>query len=480
MPMLNQVDYYRDEEVRKRIAEYCGGVPSKPGEFSSYYLVGYGEAYTWEGKQAFMSSSNEDFDAILGKGLDMFRSVWDRDSTLCVLDVEYFNHDYGGEIYLHQREAFSRLEGMYNIIKSIYDAYGIEYVTIMTGQGYHFSARIAKTSPLHKEIEKIGNVAPTMAGKYQNIPPGSRRKYKVDLDMGAAYDGVGRLLEFLTHEIIRRAGSESDLPFVVSDIAVGRGRKGREGISLDLTMYSDPLYMRDIRVPFSTHQKHKVMRYKVGDWIANKIPVQVTVPRRVRTTDGKIMEKDLDELFEMRRHFRNSAEYAARCDLRIPEASKGFEKVLADYLRSDLYKFHQHFDSVEHDDWTNWGNTYDRLDKSWYPPCVTIPIENPNPGLLKPTNLQTLCRCMLARGWHPKHIGGFIRSKYERDFGWEENWNKYDAASRGNWWSRVYCGLLATGADQEQDLNCVSHQEKEFCPSPWCGYNLESYKLEKK
>ncbi|MEM3342117.1 MAG: hypothetical protein QW728_05445, partial [Thermoplasmata archaeon] len=379
-----------------------------------------------------------------------------------------------------QHEAFKRLEPVYKVIKSIWDFYSIDYITVMTGQGYHFVSRVPKTAQVHKDLEKIGKIQSTLAGKYQHIPPGSRRKHTVDLDMGTAYDGAGRLMEFLAQEIMKKASSQCDMPIVISDVAVGRGKKGREGISLDLTMYADPLFMRDIRTPFSTHQKHKVMRYKVGDWIASKIPVQVTIPRRIYTKGGEIIEKGLDELLEMRRHFRKCADYAAQVVTKIPDASLGFEKVMADYLKSSLYRFHQYFDSTEHDDWRNWSNTYDKLDKSWYPPCVTIPIENPNPALLKPTNIQTLCRCFLARGWHPKHIGGFLRSKYERNYNWEENWNKYDAASRANWWARVYCGLIATGVDDEVDLNCVSHQEKEFCPVPWCGYNLASYKIDKK
>ena len=77
--MLNQVEYYADPAVRERIVEYCGGHEEDIFSFTAEYLVGYGEYLTWKGNQeAVISSPNEGFNWILSKGLDIFRSLWDR------------------------------------------------------------------------------------------------------------------------------------------------------------------------------------------------------------------------------------------------------------------------------------------------------------------------------------------------------------------------------------------------------------------
>ncbi|MCX7940568.1 MAG: hypothetical protein N2555_02195, partial [Endomicrobia bacterium] len=111
------------------------------------------------------------------------------------------------------------------------------------------------------------------------------------------------------------------------------------------------------------------------------------------------------------------------------------------------------------------------------PPCVRHCLIEPNDHLLKPTNLQTLTRVLIKLGWHPKHIAGLIRSKYERNYGWGEIWYKYDAASRANFYVRIYSDLILTGIDKEEDLNCWSHFEKGYCWQPNCGFKLENYRL---
>ena len=98
---------------------------------------------------------------------------------------------------------------------------------------------------------------------------------------------------------------------------------------------------------------------------------------------------------------------------------------------------------------------------------------------MKPTNLQVLSRVLTKKGWHPKHIGGLIRSKYEGDYGWGNEWSKYDAATRANGWARIYCGMIYTGADRGYDQNCGSHQQRNFCIQPNCGYNLGDFNPQK-
>jgi hypothetical protein len=82
----------------------------------------------------------------------------------------------------------------------------------------------------------------------------------------------------------------------------------------------------------------------------------------------------------------------------------------------------------------------------------------------------------MALGWHPRHIAGLIRSKYERDYGWLAEWLIYDAATRADFYTRLFAGLIEVGRDELVDFNCLSTKEKGWCFTPvaWC--DLERFR----
>ena len=465
--MLTAREYYRDPEVQERIAEYCGGSAQEPELCTAEYLVGYGEALIGTpAPEPYISTPKKGFHNILDDGLDIFRSLWDRVHTLGVLDVEYFNMDYPGTVYLDQVGVFRKIEPVYSAIMEVYSRYGIQPLVIMTGQGYHFSFQIQSGTKTDLMLEGLGRLIDSLEGKYRvNL---SKRHRHVSLRHGRSFDGMGRVMEFIAHEVIKAAASVSPLPVMLTDVAVGRVKGGpREAISVDLSCFGDPIYMRDLRCAFSTHQKHKVQRHKVGDAIAEGTPIQVAIPR------GKL---SLDECMAMRRHFRNCAEHAKNTYCFIPDFSVNFKKAIEDYKGSELHKFHRWFDSEKQDPWTVWDKTYRAFDMRILPPCVQHSLRVPNDNLLKPTNLQTLTRCLLALGWHPQHIAGLVRSKWEGNYGWgPDRWAHFDAGSRSSFYVRLFSGLMAAGVDKLLDHNCVSHLEKGFCWQPNCGYSLGMY-----
>lgn len=476
---MNLNEYYKNEDVIARLMEYCGGAPPDPRTLHCLYLVGYGNRNIEKYGQPHRAVWRNKFYEILDDKLDIFRSIWSDNATLAVLDIEYFHKEFAGDIYLNPKGNFSKLEPIYNLVKGIYGEYDIDYITIMTGQGYHFVSLIPFEDEVHKRIESLAKVEESLLGKYDTLA--RRRKRKVPLHAAKGYTGMGRLMEFIAHSIILRAGFQKDynpkIPISISDIA----SKGKEGISLDLTMYGDTMFMRDLRLPFSSHQKHRVDTHKTGEEIARKIPVQLAIPRRARSHNGEIIETSLDKLLGIRRSFHHSAELAKQTRTYIPDASEGFNNLLKSYASSRLFKFHREFDASEHEHFTNWHKTYHQfpLPSDLVPECVRFPLQNPNPELLKPTNLQTVCRFLYSIGWHPKHIAGLIRSRYETNFNnadWGEEWKKYDACARANFWARAYCGLIFTGVDKLVDFNCVSQQEKGYCPRQMCGVNLEENK----
>lgn len=458
--------FYQHHAVQQRIAEYCGGNAVDPESFSAEYLSGINEHSKPDpaGEEHFISAGRGDFPQLLDQGMDIFRAAWDRTSTLGVLDVEYFNLVYPGEAYYNPERSFKFIEPVYRRILRCLGRFGITPVCIMTGQGYHFTFRVDFSSEAHRQLVDLGRLEHSLTTKYC-APAGSRSR-PVPLTAGLAFSGMGRVMEYVAHLVLRELGpGYTGIPVVCTDVSVGRSR---EAVALDLSMYADPLYTRDIRCPFSTYQKHKVMRDKYGHHTAREIPVMVTLPR----PRGMALSK----LLRARRDEKRSLRLAAAADVRIPDASEGFARLLAAYRASKLFRFHRRFDETDHDHRDVWPLTYDRLDTRALPPCVAHCLHHPNDHVLKPTNLQSLTRVLMKNGWHPKHIAGLVRSKLERDHGWGRQWRRYDPAMRANFYIRLFAGLLACGIDREEDLNCFSHAEKGYCSKPGCGYNLADYR----
>jgi hypothetical protein len=69
---------------------------------------------------------------------------------------------------------------------------------------------------------------------------------------------------------------------------------------------------------------------------------------------------------------------------------------------------------------------------------------------------------MLSLGWHPRHIAGLIRSKYERDYGWGGKWHRYDATSRADFYTRLFAGLFMTGQMISRILIVNLHRKKDI------------------
>jgi hypothetical protein len=90
--------------------------------------------------------------------------------------------------------------------------------------------------------------------------------------------------------------------------------------------------------------------------------------------------------------------------------------------------------------------------------------------------VQRVVRVMLALGWHPRHIAGLIRSKYERNHGWGDQWHGYDPGTRADFYARVFAGQFVTGVDDLVDFNCQSAREEGTCFVSPCDDNLQHYR----
>ena len=164
-----------------------------------------------------------------------------------------------------------------------------------------------------------------------------------------------------------------------------------------------------IRVPFSLYLKPTEQRDLMGREAMAQDPSNVP---HSASQDGRPARDR-----SIMRNASDVAKLASRASVQIPDQSISMERLVTHYMGSPLARFHDWFYSQEHDPPKQWSEAYASSIMEDLPPCARIILEQPNDRLLKPYGIEQIVRTMLALGWHPRHIAGLIRSKYERDCG---------------------------------------------------------------
>lgn len=460
-PSLTLTEYYRLPAVRNRILEYLGGGEGCPPTCA--YLAalrpGAGPFPTWDDAEIHPV---EALDHLLADGADLARSLWDRDSLLIHLDIDYSNADAPAEAFTHPAETFFKLEPTYRATRRVLAAYRLDLRAIVTGAGYHFVGRVAQHDP----------VVIALAGLHPE-PPGwvrgrAHRRLatvagEVTPALARAYAGLGMVMEYLAHQIVRAAAAESPIPVVLNGIIVGPVFLTRESVSIDLSFAADPAPVRHIRVAFGAYQRHRWRPDLMGQDVAARAPILIAIPRGDLT---------LESLLAGSRRTGPAAWRAEReCGV-IPEVAAGLAALIDDYLRSPVAAIHARFYEEPPE--------LEAIPAAWLapegpealPPCVRACLETPNDRLLEPTGLQHVTRALLSRGWSPRRIAGAVQLLYLRDHGWGTRWERQDPRTRAEVYVRVFATLLRVGLDEAMDFNCVSAQEKGLCPRTGCVSDL--------
>ncbi|MEY3481782.1 MAG: hypothetical protein RIQ71_2557, partial [Verrucomicrobiota bacterium] len=137
---------------------------------------------------------------------------------------------------------------------------------------------------------------------------------------------------------------------------------------------------------------------------------------------------------------------------KIPDQTTGTEHLLHHYLGSDLRKFHEFYHSAQHDDPRRWPETYDHTPLNDLPGGARDALRRPNDLLLRPVGMKNVTRSLIQRGWHPRHIAGLIRSKFERDYGWGDEWKDYSPALRADYYTRIFAGETTSVATEAGEI----------------------------
>lgn len=428
--------YYADPLVRARIREFLGGGPGQ--RMTATFINANDPAQDYRTGPLAL----QELDRCLDEAKEIYRSLWDRQYLVANLDVEYVNLDDPGHPYLQYAEAHALQQPVVDTIEATLRRFGILPLRVLSGRGHHFTWNIRRDSAAFDQLNELGRVPATLAGKYaQPLPPHAE---SLEPALGHAFSGLGLVLEFLAHEVLDLALPISTMPVTLTAVETVSARGVRESVVLDLSEYGDPLHTRSVRVPYSVTYKPLQQEHALGPETVRQIPPLFLLPAN---NFGR------QRALQMMRDPQAMAQAAQQVTARIPDHSAGTFALARAYQQSSLARIHDWYYAQEQEPPENWSHSYDITDLDLLPPSGRKILEEPNDLLLKPACLRHIVRLFLALGWHPRHIAGLVRSKFERNHGWGHAWYYYDATARADFYCRLFTGLILEELDELSDFN---------------------------
>ncbi len=205
----------------------------------------------------------------------------------------------------------------------------------------------------------------------------------------------------------------------------------QKSVNLDISCYGDPAFMRIIRTPFSLHKKRS--KYIQGaEPLADVMFCDHTNPRREINFDHHI-----DCMWDLELAVQHSESFSGY----IPYANENLIPLINEYRQSQLFIFHEEFFG-EKDLPRQEAFTKALRDNRLHEKTRNM-LYYPNPRALDPKTLLKFIADLRSHEWRPREIGNLIADLYEQpQHSWNNNWYKYPSRTKGNFWSRIYCGLL--------------------------------------
>ncbi len=416
-------DYYRNTSVRSRIMEFLGG--DSPDNTTCEYITADGMCYPRR-----QPLSVRELPSKLDDGLDICRSLWDRESLIAHLDVEYVNFDFAAEAYLDPTRIFELQEPVAHAIESLLLHYGIRPLHVLSGRGHHYVWSVPKNSDAFDRLVSLSE----RKSRVETSPESPDGKI-VPPSLSKGFFGLGLVMEFIAQQIKKIASPECLIPIELTAVEVSTSVRGREMISLDISEYGDPLSTRTTRVPFSGYLKPWQQIHAMGTENLERFGALVFVPLcGITAREGMVVMRNTG----------CATDLAEKVSTGIPSQASGTVNLLNAYSRSSLKVFHDWFYSEDQDAVEDWPATYDRTPLEILPANAREALAHPNDLLLRPYYMRLVTRLLMALDWHPRHIAGLIRSKFERDHGWGDQWVNYSPAMRSEFYTRIFSSQMAT------------------------------------
>ncbi|MCK4778431.1 MAG: hypothetical protein KAS39_08610, partial [Actinomycetia bacterium] len=353
-------------------------------------------------------------------------------------------------------------EPLYESMREFFEKkYKIPIIIDTTASGYHLSTNIESDSKPFNELAALGkgHLHQELLDKYSTNDPSDCKRYKATPEKFAyAYYGLGKIMQYAALELIKNF--KGNLPVTIGDVAIGSEKYPKHGISIDLSQYCDPYYIRVIRLPASTHQKHIIKNF------ADKQPAIDIIRQR-----GMSYKETLELMWDQDKAIK----YYTTVSGKVPVSGKGWLDLIKNYKKSEVYKLHLQFEKNEE------SVDLDKLALE-LPPCLSQIFHHPFPNVLKPTNLKSLSQILLKKGMTVNQIKYIVNELYEKiDFEWEPT-HKYDRRQKANFWMSYYTTETLLGLNNEE-TSCKVHKRKGYgiCPKSlddFCDVDLADFSKE--
>jgi len=266
--------FYGNNTIRRRMGEFLG---------SAAYIAGT-DGYSDHGAPLSPACLQE----LLDSGLEVDRSLWDEESLIADIDLEYHNFDDPTAPWLDPERAFRLQQPVLDATLRILGEHGIAPLTLVSGRGFHLVWAIRRASHAFRRLAELGSVPPTLEARYAAaIAPAG---FGLDLELGRAFAGLGLIVEYVAHRALEASAPHCAIPVKPTAIEVGPGAHGREIVSFDLSEYGDPLHARHVRIPFSAYLKPRQFHWTLGDEGVRRlfpmfeIPLAGMTPTRAMST----------------------------------------------------------------------------------------------------------------------------------------------------------------------------------------------------
>jgi len=448
--------YYEDPKIRGMITEQ-----SKQYD----YAIGTGQALIERGWTFPVKEVPVDrLDELLNDGLDIFFPLMTKDGRYCYLlwDIEYFNTKDKKFIFnkKNQREIFKWMSEPLYIVEDILKSFKIKYIVDTTMSGIHVWSKISTSSPAFWELAKAGTVLPSLEQKYATVIPNERKRNRpLPPNFGKVYNATGKILEFLTHILIKKHNSRSGkfkIPVTISDTPQLKEKYPFSGLSSDLTQYAHPVFMRCMRALGSIHQK-SIMNGFTGMGTAIDI---VKKP-------GMSYSKVLDIMWDVDKATAYYKKNFPGKYIEVPDSSAGWLNAVRSYNKSGL--------RIKHKQWENAMPSDENPDAKYQCIAGNFDAASANPRLLVPSNLQLIAE-FFGEHYDVSCVKNVFRN-IARDYylneklGWYNparytgiDWRKYDAYTATDFWGRIYWSMKEMGLGRGADCNII--KKVGICPNP--------------
>src|ERR1700694_5334394 len=203
--------YYQHWKIRERMCEFLGGVD--PKKATAVYVVGNDGSSDFA-QPLFPACLPE----CLGAGLEIDRSVWDEDSLIADIDLEYHNFDYPAAPWLDPERAFKLQEPVLDATLRILRQSGVDPLTLVSGRGFHLVWAVSRKSRAFRGLVRLGRIPSSLQARYSQ--PCSPSGLSVDPDLGRAFAGLGLIMELIGHRVLAASTATCTLPVQLTAIEV--------------------------------------------------------------------------------------------------------------------------------------------------------------------------------------------------------------------------------------------------------------------